>query len=142
MTHTRLLSILAVAALPLAGCGDSKSIDAEQSAALTQPVANVALQIAKVAPGSRTGEQIYGAICKSCHDSGALESPKTGDNGAWAPRIAKGLDALVATATSGIGNMPAKGGGADLTDTEVVRAVAWIANQAGASFTEPPVEGQ
>ncbi|MBT0960076.1 c-type cytochrome [Denitromonas iodatirespirans] len=142
MTQTRLLSLLAVLALPLAGCGDQKSIDGELSATLTQPVARVELEVAKVAPGSRTGEQIYTSVCAACHSSGVLEAPKTGDNAAWAPRIAKGFDALVTSAANGIGNMPAKGGASDLTDKELARSVAYLANQAGASFTEPPVDGQ
>ncbi|KAA3654867.1 MAG: cytochrome c5 family protein [Proteobacteria bacterium] len=141
MTQTRLLSLLAVVALPLAGCGDQKSIDGELSARLTQPVARVELEVAKVAPGSRTGEQIYTNVCAACHSSGVLEAPKTGDNAAWAPRIAMGLDALVTTATNGKGAMPPKGGASDLTDKELIRAVAYLANQSGASFTEPPVEG-
>ena len=33
-----------------------------------------------------------------------------------------------------------RGGGSDLTDTEVSRAVAYLANLAGAGYTEPPVE--
>ena len=139
MIDSRALTVLAAAlALPLAGCGDNKSIDGELSASLTQPVARVELKVQKVAPGSRTGEQIYSNVCASCHSSGALEAPKTGDNAA---RISMGLDGLVASAKAGKGNMPPKGGATDLTDTELVRAVAYLANQAGASFTEPPVEG-
>ena len=141
MTQTRLLSLLAVLALPLAGCGDHKSIDAERSATLTQPVARVELEVAKVAPGSRTGEQIYTSVCAACHSSGVLEAPKTGDKAAWGPRIAKGFDALVKSATNGLNNMPPKGGASDLTDKELARAVAYLANQAGAGFTEPPVDG-
>ena len=142
MIDSRALTVLAAAlALPLAGCGDNKSIDGELSASLTQPVARVELKVQKVAPGSRTGEQIYSNVCASCHSSGALEAPKTGDNAAWAARISMGLNGLVASAKAGKGNMPPKGGATDLTDTELVRAVAYLANQAGASFTEPPVEG-
>ena len=142
MIDSRALTVLAAAlALPLAGCGDNKSIDGELSASLTQPVARVELKVQKVAPGSRTGEQIYSNVCASCHSSGALEAPKTGDNAAGAARISMGLDGLVASAKAGKGNMPPKGGATDLTDTELVRAVAYLANQAGASFAEPPVEG-
>ena len=36
--------------------------------------------------------------------------------------------------------MPARGGGADLTDTEVARAVAYLLNTAGGDVTEPPIE--
>ena len=67
-------------------------------------------------------------------------APKTGDAGAWAPRLALGHDALTASAIAGKNAMPPRGGAADLTDTEVKRAVAYLANLAGANFTEPPVE--
>jgi len=51
-----------------------------------------------------------------------------------------GYDALTASAIAGKGAMPPRGGGSDLTDTEVARAVAYLANLAGAGYTEPPVE--
>jgi len=141
MTKSRaLIALLAASALTLAACGKDKSIDSEMSASLTQPVAQVALKIQKEEPGKRTGEEIVTKVCGACHSSGALNAPKTGDNGAWAPRIAKGFDALIQTATTGINNMPPKGGATDLTDKELARAVAYLANQAGAKFEAPPVE--
>ncbi|MCB1913168.1 MAG: cytochrome c5 family protein, partial [Rhodocyclaceae bacterium] len=75
--------------------------------------------------------------CGACHASGALNAPKTGDAAAWGPRIALGFDAVVKSAINGKNQMPPKGGAADLTDTEVARAVAYLGNQAGAKFTEP-----
>lgn len=135
------LSVVAAAAAALvAGCGQQSQVDPELSATLIQPVAKVELKVSKVAPGSRTGEQIYKAICGSCHDSGALAAPKTGDTAAWGPRLGLGFDGLTQSAIAGKGAMPPRGGGSDLTDTEVKRAVAYLANQAGASFTEPPIE--
>ena len=141
MTKSRaLIALLATSALTLAACGKDKSIDSEMSASLTQPVAQVALKIQKEEPGKRTGEEIVTKVCGACHSSGALNAPKTGDADAWAPRIAKGFDALIQTATTGINNMPPKGGATDLTDKELARAVAYLANQSGASFDAPPVE--
>jgi len=141
MTKTRaLIALTTVLALPLAGCGKDKSIDSEMSASLTQPVAEVVLKVQKEEPGKRTGEEIVGKVCGACHNSGALNAPKTGDANAWAPRIAKGYDALISSATNGLNNMPPKGGAADLTDKELARAVAYLANQAGAKFQAPPVE--
>ena len=135
------LPVIAVAAaVLLAGCGQQNTVDPELSATLIEPVAKLDVKVSKVAPGSRTGEQIYKAVCASCHDSGALGSPKTGDAGAWAPRIALGFDGLTSSAIAGKNSMPARGGASDLTDTEVKRAVAFLANQAGANFTEPPLE--
>jgi hypothetical protein len=43
----------------------------------------------------------------------------------------------VRTAIKGVGNMPAKGSDASLTDAEVARAVVFMANSAGAGFKEP-----
>ncbi len=134
-------SLLALAgATLLAGCGQQSPVDGELSAALIQPVARLELKVSKVTPGKRTGEQIHTAICAGCHDAGALAAPKTGNAGEWGPRLSMGFDALTASAIQGKGAMPPRGGGADLTDTEVKRAVAYLANLAGAGFTEPPVE--
>ncbi|MBX3679694.1 c-type cytochrome [Cognatazoarcus halotolerans] len=121
----------------LAGCGKAQSIDYEKSAELIQPVAKVDLKPVTVAPGSRTGEQVVTSVCGACHASGALNAPKIGDAGAWGPRIAQGFDALVKAAINGKNQMPPKGGAADLTDTEIARAVAFMADKAGAKFPEP-----
>ena len=133
-------AVALVAAALLAGCSEQSKVDPELTATLIQPVARVEIQAVTVAPGSRTGEQIVKAICAGCHDSGAAGAPKTGDAGQWGPRLALGHDGLTASAIAGKGAMPPRGGGSDLTDTEVSRAVAYLANLAGASFTEPPVE--
>lgn len=124
----------------LAGCGKKSTVDPEVSAQLVQPVARLELKAVTVAPGSRTGEQVVTNVCAGCHASGAVNSPKIGDAGAWGPRIAQGFDTLVKHAIDGIRSMPPRGGGADLTDKEVARAVAFMANKAGAKFTEPPLD--
>lgn len=76
----------------------------------------------------RDGKTIYGAVCKTCHDSGLVGAPKMGDKGGWASRIGKGKDALYQSAINGIGAMPAKGG-ADIADEEVQNAVDYIISQ-------------
>ena len=134
-----LPAVAALAVVQLAGCGKTQAPDDETTASLIQPVARLELKVVKVAPGSRSGEQIYQSICTSCHAAGVLGAPKTGDAAAWGPRIAQGLDTLTKHAIEGIRQMPPRGGGADLTDTEVRRATAYLANTAGASFEEPPV---
>ena len=92
-----------------------------------------------VEPGSRTGEQVFQKICIQCHDTNATIqfSPKLGNNADWAPRIAKGYETLIQNAINGFNTMPARGGGTDLTDDEVARAIAFMANQSGANFTAP-----
>ena len=74
---------------------------------------------------------------KTSFDSGAAGAPKAGDKGAWGPRLGAGLDGLAKSAAAGKGAMPPKGGAADLTDDELKRAVAFLANKAGASFKAP-----
>ena len=133
------MPVALVAAALLAGCGAQNETDPEATASLIQPVARVVIQAVTIAPGSRTGEQIYKSICGACHDAGAVGAPKTGDAAAWGPRLALGHDGLTASVIAGKGAMPPRGGGSDLTDTEVARAVAHLANLAGATFTEPPV---
>jgi cytochrome c5 len=86
----------------------------------------------------RTGEQVYKQQCASCHAVGALGSPKFGDTRAWAPRIAKGYEALRTSALQGKGSMGAQGAtGDEVLNFEVSRAVTYMANQGGAKFSEP-----
>src|SRR5258708_13136007 len=70
-------------------------------------------------PASRNGQQIYQATCVACHDAGIAGAPKLGDKSQWAKHIAKGRDALYASAVNGVqgtvGPMPPKGGNPPLT---------------------------
>lgn len=81
-----------------------------------------------------TGEQVFNNVCTNCHGSGALGSPKFKDKTLWAPRIAKGWDTLLGHALNGFNKMPSRGGESELTDLEVARAIAYMANAAGAHF--------
>lgn len=135
-----VLPAATLAAVLLAACGKAPEVDYEVSAKLIQPVSQVSVAMVKVEPGRRTGEEIYNSVCTTCHASGALNAPRAGEAADWAARLPQGFDALLASVTNGKGAMPAKGGGADLTDVELKRATAYLANTVGAGFTEPPVE--
>jgi cytochrome c5 len=106
-----------------------------------QPVGNVVLADASGPKGVLTGEQVYGQVCKTCHDAGLAGAPKFADKAAWTARIAAGEATLDQHAIAGYqgktGAMPAKGGNADLSDDEVRRAVVYMANKAGATWKEP-----
>lgn len=82
------------------------------------------------------GEEVFKAQCTACHAAGVAGAPKLGDTAAWAPRIATGFDALVQSAVKGKGAMPPQAGG-DFEETEIARAVAYMANSAGGKFAEP-----
>lgn len=74
----------------------------------------------------RSGEQIVNAQCIKCHENSTDGAPKIGDLVAWAPRFARGTDVVVRSAIHGHGAMPARGGMADLTDTEMRSAALFM----------------
>jgi cytochrome c5 len=133
-----ILLVTFVTSASTEGAGsDAKS--AEAIAARIRPVsdAGFTLRDANTPRVLLAGGAVYTATCAACHDSGMAGSPKTGDNAAWATRLAQGYDTLVTHAIQGIRAMPAKGGNPDLDDLEVARAVVFMTNKSGASFKEP-----
>ena len=106
-----------------------------------KPVGSIVIADVSVPRGNLTGEQVYGQVCKTCHDAGLAGAPKSGDKAQWTARIAEGEKTLVQHAVAGFqgkaGVMPPKGGNTDLTDDEVHRAVVYLANQVGAGWKEP-----
>lgn len=84
----------------------------------------------------KSGEEVFKAQCTTCHTPGVANAPKVGDAAAWANRLKTGFEALVTSALKGKGAMPAQAGG-DFDDVEIARAVAYLANTAGAKFAEP-----
>jgi len=84
-----------------------------------------------VAAGPRSGDQVYNASCLACHSTGVAGAPKVGDQAAWAPRTAKGLDGLLATVVSGLNAMPPKGTCADCSDQELKAAIVYMLSQSG-----------
>jgi len=102
-----------------------------------KPVGDVVVVDASAPKAARSGKEIHDTVCAACHTTGALNAPKLGDKAAWAKLNPQGLDQLTANAIKGIRNMPARGGNPALTDAEVGRAVAYLANQSGANFKEP-----
>jgi len=102
-----------------------------------QPVGQVVLAAAAGPKGQLTGEQVYGQVCKTCHETGVLNAPKFGDKSLWAKVIGQGQAIAVGHALNGFNAMPAKGGNPDLENVEVERAVVFMANKAGANWKEP-----
>lgn len=137
---TLLISVLAY----LFGSGESAKSAApaapqvveatKQADANIQPVAAVEVATEAGPHVEKSGDEVVKGVCAMCHGAGLMESPKLGDAGQWAPRIAQGYETLVKHAIEGIRNMPARGGNPDLTDTEIASAVAVMANGAGANF--------
>lgn len=99
-------------------------------------------ELAPAAPDATTpppalgmsGQQVYSNVCIACHSPpGVGGAPALGDAAAWTPRIAQGMDVLIAHALNGFsgktGVMPKKGERADLSDEEVIGAVKYMVDQ-------------
>jgi cytochrome c5 len=87
--------------------------------------------VAAPAPAtSDVGEKLYKQACAACHIAGVAGAPKFGDKTAWAPRIATGMDAMVAAVISGKGIMPAKGGAAGASDADLRAATQYMVDAA------------
>lgn len=81
---------------------------------------------------AKAPQDIYVALCASCHETGLNDAPLTGDNAAWATRFQeRGLAGLHESAVKGRNLMPAKGGDPRLTDEEVINTVNFILAKSG-----------
>jgi cytochrome c5 len=114
-----------------------KPVEVIDVAANIKPLAVVEVAVESGASVEMSGEAVVAASCAACHASGVLSSPKIGESADWGARIALGFDTLTKHAIEGVRTMPARGGNPDLTDNEVAKAVAYMANQSGANFTLP-----
>ena len=114
--------LVPVGKVNLAGAG------APSTPAVPAPAAS-APEVA-AASGEGPGAAIYQKTCFACHATGAANAPKLGDKAAWEPRIAQGMETLVASSLNGKGAMPPKGGRADLADADIRAAVAYMVNEA------------
>ena len=78
-----------------------------------------------------SGEKIYGQFCVACHSAGVSGAPKLGAKADWAPRIAKGMDALFSSGINGKAPaMPARGTCVNCTDNEIKTAVKFMVGKA------------
>lgn len=68
----------------------------------------------------------YNKSCAMCHNVGAAGAPKSHDVTAWKPRLAKGMEALVASVKNGLNAMPPTGLCADCTDEEYQELIKYM----------------
>lgn len=127
----------------LATSGYYSDVDATTESATTtriMPTGNVVMGDGTPV-GMRTGEQIFRKYVFNVTLPTApwltlLKSP-TMPNGRRV--LPKASDTLFNHALNGFNAMPAKGGATDLTDDELKRAIAYMANQSGGNLEAPPV---
>ena len=83
-------------------------------------------------PRLKQGRAIWLGTCEACHAHDLAGAPLVADKKAWGPRLAKGTQALYASALGGLTGpkgtqMPPRGGNSKLTDDEVRAAVDYMA---------------
>ena len=119
---------------------DPAALSPEAVAARIAPVAKVEFGEPGAAAGGgpRGGAESVKTYCAACHETGAAGAPKIGDKAAWGAVAKKGLNGMLAIATKGVKAMPPRGGGADLSDYELARAIVFMVNQSGGSLKDPP----
>lgn len=73
------------------------------------------------------GKAVYDRYCFACHQAGIAGAPALSDKDAWAPRLAKGRDALLASVVDGIApGMPPRGACPACTDEALAVAVDYM----------------
>jgi cytochrome c5 len=88
--------LLLIVAIVLSGCGEPPNLGSPEVEAASR----------KLVPQDPEIAAIYARSCASCHTVAATRAPLTGDAAAWAPRMAKGMDAMVGSVVNGFGGMP------------------------------------
>jgi len=132
MTVTKLMTSMMVLALSAVVSFANASTIEERIA----PVGSVCVagtdcaaagSAAAASSGPRSGSDVYNTYCAACHGTGAMGAPKSGDNGAWKDRLAKGFNKTLANAINGINLMPPKGTCGDCSDDEIGAAIKYMA---------------
>jgi c(7)-type cytochrome triheme protein len=78
------------------------------------------------------GKTTYERKCALCHGAGIAGAPRLANAADWAPRVARGKEALYQSALKGTPRgMPPKGGQLDLPDADVRAAVDFMIGSAG-----------
>jgi len=70
----------------------------------------------------------YARSCSSCHEMGIAGAPITGDEIAWAPRLGKGMETLIASVRNGLNAMPPGGLCNSCTDEDHAALITYMAS--------------
>ena len=124
----------APAPAPAAASEPAAAAPAAAEASAAAPAAAVVAAAPAAAAAATTsdpavGKALYEKSCTVCHAAGVAGAPKSGNKEEWAPRIAKGMDALYKSSINGLNAMPPRGA-STATDDEIKAAVDYMVNAA------------
>lgn len=121
-----IFGLIGIAVLAAVGHNSDTAAQISEDTALAM-ASNATLAV----DADSTGIAVYKKACIACHDSGAANAPKLGDQAAWEPRIAQGIDRLLATSIAGKGAMPPRGTCADCSDKDLEAAIEYMLVRVG-----------
>jgi len=125
-----LVPVLALLILLGTGCSEKETTSPQETApAQTATETPAADKPADTQTASAEGQNIYQKSCQACHATGVAGAPKLGDKEAWAPRIAKGNEALLSSVTNGLKAMPPKGTCMTCSEDELREAMEYMVGQ-------------
>ena len=89
-------------------------------------------------PSSTLSPQLrtkYNGSCVQCHGDGSFGAPIIHNESAWAPRLAKGLEALLGSVKGGLGAMPPGGNCGNCSDDDYRALITYMS---GPPANDPP----
>jgi cytochrome c5 len=113
-------AVLLIVAIVLSGCGEPPNVGSRETEAASR----------RLAPQDQELAAIYARSCASCHTVAGTRAPLTGDTAAWAPRMAKGMDAMVSSVVNGFGGMPPLGMCMDCSAEQFAALIQFMATAA------------
>jgi cytochrome c5 len=143
-------AMFVASAIMFTACGGGEASTTDETVA-TEEVATDEAAPAKEAPAEEPaavdiatlgdavhGEEVYNQVCMACHATGVAGAAKLDDLARWEATAAKGFETVKGHTIDGFtgefGVMPPKGGRVDLTDQDMVDAIAYMFQTAGVNF--------
>lgn len=77
------------------------------------------------------GKQVYDQVCSVCHNQGQLGAPVLGNKMTWTPIMKQNFDVVVQHTLQGYKAHPPRGACYGCSDTDIISAVKYMAQQSG-----------
>jgi len=78
------------------------------------------------AQATQDPEALYNRTCAACHAGQLPQAPKKGDRAAWEPRLAQGMEVLMAHVNQGFKAMPPRGLCMDCSAEDYRLVILWM----------------
>lgn len=96
---------------------------------MAEPGEDALARAAVAEPADARLAALYRQSCATCHAAAGAGAPLTLDREAWAPRLAKGEDALLRSTIEGLNAMPSGGQCFACTPEDYRALIAFMAGQ-------------